>query len=274
MSGKDEIRRRALQERIRLAEQDISDLRQQVDDGELDETTAASLEDRYRTDLDALRKSLAGMPKPKKAPQGAKPVPMAAGAKSTTSRNALIIGAAAAAMVLLTVVIVVLATGGDGGAPTEAATPAQGIPQPGTGSVADLEAAVAAQPDNNPMRLALAGLYFDGGDYMNAMNHYSAVTGSNPTAAEGSTANARIGWMAFTALDDSETAVAFLDAAIEMDAANHEATLWKGMVLLYGIEDGEAAVPYFEQILALDGLSATTRADVETMLAEAQGGGG
>ena len=270
MTDRDLTRRRALEERIRLAEQDIADLQQQVDDGELDEATAATLEARYRGDLEAARKALAGLPKPKVAPRGAGAKQAAAQpAPAKTNRNPLIIGIAAAAMVLVTVVIVVLATGGED-PPSEAALTSQGT-QPGTGTFAEMEAALASQPDNNPMRLALAGLYFDSGDFMSAMNHYSTVTGSDPTPEEASTANARIGWMAFAALNDAETALSFLDAARALDPANNEAVLWTGMVYLYGFADGESAVPYFEQILGLDGLSETTRTDVETMLAEAQG---
>lgn len=271
MTDRDLTKRRALEERVRLAEQDIADLQRQVDDGELDEATAASLEARYRTDLEAARETIAAMPKPKAAPR-------AAGAKQASpqptpakaNRNPLIIGVAAAAMVLVTVVIVVLATGGED-PPAEAALTSQGTQQAGTGTFAEMEAALASQPDNNPMRLALAGLYFDSGDYMSAMNHYSAVTANDPTPEESSTANARIGWMAFAALNDAETALTFLDAARALDDTNNEAVLWTGMVYLYGFADGEAAAPYFEQILGLTGLSETTRTDVEAMLAEAQG---
>jgi len=114
MTDRESIRRRALEDRVRLAEQDIADLQQQVDDGEIDEETAASLEERYRSDLDDARTGLAGMPKPVKAPQGAKAKPApASSARASIGRTPLIIGAAVAAMVLLTVIIVVLATGGD-----------------------------------------------------------------------------------------------------------------------------------------------------------------
>ena len=274
MTGRDNVRRRALEERVRLAERDIADLRQQVDEGEIDEATAASLEERYRSELDAARKSLSGLPKPQGKPHGtvaestvAKTVPL------SSQRTPLIIGAGVAAMVLLTVVIVVIATGGDDApVPTEAAASSEGIPQPGSASVAEMEAAVAAQPENNALRLALAHIYFDSGDYMNAMNHYSTVTGSNPTPEDAATANARIGWMAWVALDDPATALSFLDAAIALDPNYGEAVLWKGVVLLYGMEDGEGAAPLFEQVLEFTDLPEELRPDVENMLEEARGG--
>lgn len=275
MTEKDDIRRSALAERIRLAEQDIADLGQQVEDGELDEDTALSLEERYRADLDKAKAELKGMPKPKKK---AAPVASQRPESTATARagwsSPRILAIAAGVMVILTVVIVVLATGGGDDPAAEVALTGPGaLPAGSTGSVAELEAAVAAQPENNTMRLALAGIYFESGDFMNAMNHYSTVTGSNPSQAEAAIANGRIGWMAWAALNDPETALSFLDAAIDLDPLYGEAVLWKGIVLLYGMEDGAAAAPLFEQVLNLPDLPDELRPDVENMLAEAQGGG-
>ena len=68
MSRPDDVRRQALEQRIRLARQDIDDLQQQVDDGEMDEATAVELEARYRQDLEAAREELNSLPKPAKQP--------------------------------------------------------------------------------------------------------------------------------------------------------------------------------------------------------------
>jgi tetratricopeptide (TPR) repeat protein len=275
VTEKDDIRRSALEERIRLAQQDIEDLQRQVDDGELDEDTAADLEARYRSDLESAEDALKGMPQAKKPSRPAakqQPAPASSDSWWTTPR---IMAVAAGAMVLLTVVIVVLATsGGDEEPGAEGVlTSVDGTPQPGTGGVAELEAAVAAQPENNAMRLALAGIYFESGDFMNAMNHYSSITGNDPTPADAAIANARIGWMAWAALNDPATALSFLDAAIGLDPAYGEAVLWKGIVLLYGMEDGDAAIPLFERVLELPDLPPELRPDVENMLDEARGGG-
>jgi tetratricopeptide (TPR) repeat protein len=169
---------------------------------------------------------------------------------------------------VLTVVIVVLATGDDEGSEATMAGPTSVA----SGSLAEMEAAVAAQPENNAMRLVLAQMYFDSGDYMNAMNQYSTVTANDPTPQDAATANAHIGWMAWVALDDPETALAFLDAALAADPAYGEATLWKGIVLLYGMEDGPSAVPLFEQVLGLSDLPDALRPEVEALLEEARGG--
>ncbi|MBU1226886.1 MAG: tetratricopeptide repeat protein [Actinobacteria bacterium] len=271
MTDSDDIRRRALEERARLAQQDIEDLRRQVDEGELEEADAAALEERYRSDLDAARTSLAGMPKPRKSAPPAT-APSAAGgatAAGKPNRIPLIVVISAAAMVVLTIAIVVMATSGnDAATTTDSATP-----QAATGSLAEMEAAVASQPDNNTMRLALAGLYFESGDYMNAMNHYSSVTANDPTPQDAAVANARIGWMAWAALDDPETALSFLDAAIALDPTYGEAILWKAVVLLYGMDDGAAAAPLLEQVLAFPDLPEELRPDIQSMLDEARGGG-
>ncbi|MCB2222997.1 MAG: tetratricopeptide repeat protein [Actinobacteria bacterium] len=263
----DEIRRSALEQRIRIAQQDLADLQAQVDDGELDEAAASELEARYRRDLEEARSALAALPKPvaKAKPKGpGKGAAAKAPAKSPWPTVAVVI----AAMVLATVVIVVLATSGDGG-PTATTTAAPAA----SGSLAEMEAAVAAQPDNNAMRLALADMYFESGDFMSAMNHYSTVTASDPTDAEAAVANARIGWMAWAALNDAETALSFLDTAIALDPVYGEAVLWKAIVLLYGMEDGEAAVPLFEEVLGYPDLPDELRPEVERMLDEARGGG-
>ena len=215
MSRADEIRRAALEERIRLAEQDLSDLAVQAADGELDPATAAGLESRYRADLEAAREELRGLPGPPRPGAGGRPAPTRTEPAPAGRSGRTVIWVAAAAMVALTLSIVAIASGDGAGETASAPTTA---PSPDD-AIAQMEAAVASQPGNNAMRLALAGIYFEAGDYMNAMNHYSTVTASDPTPEEAALADARIGWMAWVALDDPVTALQFLDAAIALDPA-------------------------------------------------------
>jgi len=266
MSKSTEARRAALEERIRLAEQDLADLANQIDDGELDADDAVELEERYQADLADARKAMTAMPTREKAP-AVKPKPTEAAATSGRSgMKVLVIGVAA--MVVLTVGIVVIARGGGDDAPAATASSV-----PATDSLAELVAAVEAQPENNQMRLALADGFFEAGDYMNAMNHYSTITASDPTPEQASVANARIGWMAYSALNDPEMALQFLDTSITQDPLYGEAKLWKGVVLLYGMDDGAAAAPYFEEVLQMTDLPAELRPEVELLLEEATGGG-
>ena len=263
-------RRAALEERIRLAEQDLADLAIQVGEGELAQADAAHLENRYRTDLDAALTALNALPAGEKAAAPRKrggDSGRTAPVKAPGRSGLKVLAVAVAAMVVLTIGIVVIAQGGgDDEATATTAPPAS------TDSLAELVAAVEAQPDNNPMRLALAGRYFEAGDYMEAMNHYSTVTAGDPTAEEASVANARIGWMAYSALGDPVTALQFLDMAIEQDPLYGEAKLWKGVVLLYGMNDGPAAVPFLEEVLQMTDLPEALRPEVEIMLQEALGG--
>jgi tetratricopeptide (TPR) repeat protein len=270
------IRRSAVEQRIRIAEQDLDDLRRQVEEDEIDEETAAGLEARYRDDLSAARAELAELPAPRRKRAPAEPKPTEGRGSATPAKagpsGRTILVVAVGAMVALTVSIVLIARSGDPG-PAEASPtlPADAASQ--EEAIAQMEAAVASQPDNNAMRLALAGIYFEAGDFMNAMNHYSTVTASDPTPEEAAVAEARIGWMAWVALDDPQTAIEFLDASIEADPTYGEAKLWKAIVLLYGVEEPEAAIPLLEEVLAYPDLPEEIRPDVENMLDEARGGG-
>jgi tetratricopeptide (TPR) repeat protein len=271
----------ALEERRRLAARDLEELTEQVEAGEIDEATAARLEEGYRAELADAEARLAKLgrsarpgsdrpagsrreqPAPKSTPSAG------AGARrpSTSPRNILIgmIGV----LVALTVVIVIAGRGGDeeGAA---AAPPTSAGPEIGsTGDpLADMEAAVAAHPESNEMRLALAGMYFDVGQYLPAMEHYMAVLDNEPTPDEESVALARVGWMAYVT-DQPNAAVDYLNAALAIDPAYGEAKLFLGVVLLYGLEDHEAAIPVLEEVLEFPDLPEQLRPDVENMLAEA-----
>jgi tetratricopeptide (TPR) repeat protein len=273
--------RRALEERRRYALRDLEELEQQVAEGELDEETAADLEARYRRELQEAEDGLAALP-PEQRPAVAKRKKPAAGAvaarkpdertKPLPLKGLAIIGGIAA---VLTVAIVIIGTsGGEETASSPATvTPTTAAPDgqaaPAGDQLAQMEAAVAANPEASGMRLALAGLYFDRGDYIPAMDHYLAVIDNDPTTQQEALAVSRVGWMAYLT-GQPATAVEYLRSAIELDPANGEAKLFLGVVLLYGLEDAEAAIPVLEEVLALPDLPATLRPDVENMLAEAR----
>jgi tetratricopeptide (TPR) repeat protein len=167
-------------------------------------------------------------------------------------------------------VIVFLATRSDGdGAATPTSTQAGALPD----DIAELEAVVAAHPESNAMRLALAALYFDRGDYLEAMEHYLAVLDNAPTPEEEAVALARVGWMAYIT-EQPQTAVAYLEQSIAKDPSYGEAKLFLGVVLLYGMEDPAGALPLLEEVLAMPDLPSELRPEVEQMVAEARGGGG
>lgn len=273
MSGRED-RIAALDERVRNAQRDLEELAEQVDAGEIDETTAVRLEAGYRRELAEAQRLLAEIRGPERQAPARKRGPVVSEDGGATPRRAsgsprnVLVGMLVA-MVALTVVIVIAGRGDDdGGAAAPATTQGPEIGSSGD-PIADMEAAVAAHPESNEMRLALAGMYFDLGQYLPAMEHYLAVLENDPAPDEESVALARVGWMAYVT-DQPATAVEYFNAALAIDPAYGEAKLFLGVVLLYGMEDPEAAVPVLEEVLAFPDLPEQLRPDVERMLAEAR----
>jgi tetratricopeptide (TPR) repeat protein len=274
--------RRVLEDRVDHARRDLEELAAQVEEGEIDHETAARLESRYRLELAEADEALAALSEDGGASRrdrraekrtAASSVAVAAdGAGGSPARLPTrgLVGLGAAAVVL-TVLIVIIGSGGDdepASAPATGTDPTVAV-DPGQDPLAQMEAAVAANPEVNGMRLALAGLYFDRGEYLPAMEHYLAVLDNEPTQEEEALSLARVGWMAYVS-GQPETAAAYLSSAVQLDPAYGEAKLFYGVVLLYGLEDPAGAIPVLEDVLALADLPASIRPDVENMLAEAR----
>jgi tetratricopeptide (TPR) repeat protein len=262
----------ALEERVRNARRDLEELTEQVEAGEIDEPTAARLGAGYRAELERAEQLLAGREQPVRSePPDKKPSGGIETKRRSTvgsPRNVLI--GMLAVMVVLTVVIVIAGRSGDDDG-AAAAPPTTEAPEIGTSGdpLADMEAAVAAHPESNEMRLALAGMYFDVGQYLPAMEHYVAVLESDPAPDEESVALARVGWMAYVT-DQPATAVEYLNASLAIDPGYGEAKLFLGVVLLYGMEDPASAIPVLEEVLEFPDLPEQLRPDVENMLTEAR----
>lgn len=261
--------REGLEQRQRMVQRDLEELAQQAADGEIDTATAAGLEAGYRAELAEVERALGARPARPRPERTAKaPAREATGARQaagspTAMRRTLWV--MAALVVALTGVIVFLATRPGG----EEAAPSTTLPADLPTDIAELEAVVAAHPESNAMRLALAGLYFDRGEYLEAMEHYLAVMDNSPTPAEESVALARVGWMAYVT-DQVETAIAYFEQAMAVDPAYGEARLFMGVVLLYGRQDAAAALPYLEEVLTYPDLPADLRPEIEGMIAEAR----
>jgi|GEM_PF-1061232 len=262
----------ALEERGRIVQRDLEELAQQVAEGEIDAATAAGLEAGYRAELAEVERALAARPRkarpePAVAAAAGRPAPPATTPPRTAASGGTrrILWAMGAVVLALTGVIVFLATRS---ASDEAATTTT-LPADLSGDLAEMEAVVAAHPESNEMRLALAGLYFDRGEYLGAMEHYLAVLDNAPTAAEESVALARVGWMAYIT-DQVDTAIAYLEQAMVVDPAYGESRLFLGVVLLYGKEDPAAALPYLEEVLTYPDLPEALRPEIEQMVAEAR----
>ncbi len=297
MTGRPDPARSAMEARRDHALRDLEELAQQVENGEIDVETAETLEAGYRAELEKAEAALAEMPAPKEAPKpkgrggkpAAKPSGKASPSKPKTQEDEEdsapprfpvkgLIGMGAAVVVLSVLIGVIVVVGGDGeeGMPDSAMPPAtqgqSGVPADPDDPLAQMEATVAANPEVNGMRLALAGTYFERGDYIPAMEHYLAVLENNPTMQEEAISLARVGWMAYVT-GQPETARDYLHAATQLDPAYGEAQLFYGVVLLYGVGDAEAALPVLEGVLQLEDLPETLRPEVENMIADARAGG-
>ena len=137
----------------------------------------------------------------------------------------------------------------------------------------ELEGVVAANPNINAMRLALADRYFAAEEYSSALDHYLYIAENDPTPTEEGIALARLGWMAY-ATGLSEAAEEYVLSSLDADPTNTEATLFLGFITLYGLEDAERAIPQLEAALEIPDLRADIVTQIEAALEEARGGGG
>lgn len=255
-----------LVERRDLVRTDLLELAAQEDSGEVATATAQRLRRGYEAELDSLDAAIADLPvevilaEPEagvwtSAPVGRSPWRMAVG-------SAIVIGALA-----LVIALVAQNAGDDDAAGSAGGTTVD----PASVSNEEMEAVVAANPDVNGMRMALADRYFDAEDYGAALDHYLIVAQNDPTHAEASKALARVGWIAYrTGLP--EAARDYVMASLDADPDNAEARLYIGFISFYGLEDAQAAIPQLETALTIPNLSANVIAQIEDALGEARSG--
>jgi tetratricopeptide (TPR) repeat protein len=278
-------KRETIEERLRHARRDLEELTTQLDDGEIDAVTADRLRERYTRDVADAERLLEEMPSSPRKPAGrpsgdAGPTPAKPATSGVSRRTLWIMGGA---VVALTAVIIFLARSGDDAPETAAPDPVPSVGAPSDGGFAEMEAAVAAEPNNFSLRLALAGLYFELGEYLPAMQHYLAVAeGEGASAQDRSVALGRVGFMAYVT-EQYDAAVLYIEQGIAADPENGENFLFMGVVQLYGLGDADTAAMNFEAVLALPDCTEANvspcippelRVDVEGMLAEATATGG
>lgn len=137
-----------------------------------------------------------------------------------------------------------------------------------------LEAVVAANADNpqiDGMRLALAGRYYDAGDYRSAFPHYLAVAQSPmATPNEVVAALVRLSWMAYDANGEVKTALDLIDQALKVDPGSQVARYIKGTLLWCGSDDVGGAARLFAELLSEPDLADDSKAQIELDLARVQ----
>lgn len=251
-----------LEERKRQALAELAELDEQLAAGEIDPGRAAELRTLYAAEASEAIAGLAAAPD------------QAEGAARGWRRRALA-GAAAA-------VVVVAGLGLLAGQATVARPPGgyvsgveavSGQPDgpPTTGrdlsrvSDAELEQAVAANPQVVAMRLALARRYFDRGEYAKASPHYLAVLRQRPDPE----ALSHTGWIAFQARRP-DLAARLLDESLKRRSGDPEALWFLANVRLSGLKDPDGAVPLLTELLARRDLPPAVRTRVTELLQQAR----
>ncbi len=259
--------------RRELARTDLEELAQQVEDGEIDASTAAGLRTGYEAELAAAEATLAALgkpPAPKKTPpagkqSGSSPAlsPAEQGREDTAGLNRRwLVGAG----ILIAALVVILISVQNSSEPEQTAAPT--FPQ--SAGCAELEAAMDAHPGNE-FRLAVADCYAETGDAMSAISHYQAVLDGDPTDIERASASFGLGFLNLQIGRMPEAADLF-KVATENDDQNYDAKYWYGMMLIYELDRYADGVPYLEEVLELPNLDPDTIANIEEALAFEGGG--
>ncbi len=254
-----------LSERRALVARDVEELAVQVSAGEITVEDSADLLTAYQRELETLDAALAKLPK-ESVSKGGETVE-ASVAKGRSPRQVL-----AVAIVLIAVLTVAIAIAGrnvGGDEPVAASAPGALTVDPATVTNEQLEAVVAANPDLNAMRMALADRYFRAKDYGSAIDHYLYILDNAPSGAEETKALARMGWIAYSS-GLAEAGHSFVLQSLSVDPENAEAKIFLGFITMYGLEDPEAAIPQLEAALALPDLPDSLVSELEKTLAEAR----
>lgn len=242
--------RHAIEERRDRALDDLLELRRQVEAGELDDTTAAVLEERYRVEAAAAIDSLAAMDTVE--PRG-----------RSMRRTTLTILAFSILAVGLVIGLVKAVQPRDDGFTT--GDPGAGTVDLDSVSNADMEAVIADNPDILPMRLALARRYLEEGDFSAALPHYLYVL----EREENAEALMYLGWMTHVS-GDSATGVSLLERSLEARPGDPLAEWFLANALFYGLGDRTAAIPLLESVIASGEAPPEIVAEAQRMLDEAR----
>lgn len=231
--------------RVRLEEQrdraldDLIELERQVVDGEIDPVRATRLRSAYEADAASAMKALDALSAQTPTPTGRSRRRMMAGA-------AIFVAAAVVTTVALVNAVEPRPPGGyvTGGVAADVSSDQSGL-NLAEATNEEMEAVVAANPDIIPMRLALARRYVEDGEFSLALDHYFYVL----EREESPEALMYVGWMTY-ASGDASTGAALLERSLELAPGDPLAQWFLANVLLFGLEDTDAAIPLLESVIA------------------------
>ncbi len=244
--------------RRRQAERDIEEVRQQLSDGELDESTAGRLLSRYRDEI-------SGMYDREQEGDQASSAP---GGKASPSRR--LIGA----LLLLGVFAGISITAFYAIRPRDGGFITGNLGE--DVNLADvtndqMEAVIAANPDIPQiaaMRLRLADRYFEEGSFSTALPHYLEALEGGLDKTRRARGLARVGWMSYLS-GSRETAEAYLLEALKTDPDYDEAHLFLGLLYLNG-GDVTHAIAHLEPLSDIVDLPEGTRQVIDDALDRAR----
>jgi tetratricopeptide (TPR) repeat protein len=259
-----------LLERRDLVRRDLLELTEQQEIGEVAVDTAERLRRTYESELETLDSALGQLPDPATDrstaldPEGEEE-PARPPSWRKVAGSVLVIGA------LVTAILVAAQNVSSEADQAIGMSPGQLTVDPASVSNEELEAVVAANPNINGMRMALADRYFAAEEYGKALDHYLIIAENQPTPSEEGKVLARIGWIAYrTGLPES--AEQYVSRSLAVDPANAEARLYIGFITFYGLGDTETAIPQLEAALEIPNLSSNVISQIEAALDEARAG--
>jgi tetratricopeptide (TPR) repeat protein len=247
-----------IRDEIEQVERDLAEVDEQLVAGELDVATADSLRATYRQELVRLNDDLAGADDDVAAQAG-------------PDRRRLLAGVAVVAVgfIAVTVLLLNMVTAR---APGELVTGgiATDVVQGGLDltsvSNEEMEAVVAENPEIVGMRLALAGRYFEAGEFDDALPHYMTVLEQDEDNPE---ALSSVGWMTYLS-GRPDVAESFVVRALDIAPEYAQAYWFLGNIRLFGLDDAAGSIGPFEHLLEFESIPDDVRLQAEEFLAEAR----
>jgi len=240
-----------LKERRKQVITDLDELGDQVEDGQVEPSTAERLRGVYAQELAEIDDALAGLVE---TPVHKTENPLA----TERVRGFSFRGLLGASLLLAGLTAIIVWAGSGSGSETDTfgadtafsnATSEAGVISIDTMTTEELEIILANFPDSATARLALADRYLSEGDRLGALDHYLTVSLGNSSSQDRSRALAGVGFLSYVT-GQYEAASETLLQSLALNKDNTEAMLYLGNVLLSGFDDAAAAIPYFERVIA------------------------
>jgi cytochrome c-type biogenesis protein CcmH/NrfG len=257
-------------DQIAQVDLDLAEIDEQVEMGELDETTAERLRSAYRSERGTLEEKLDTIAQTEEKPSDDGDQSVGTAPEGRTSART-IAGTAIVGIAVLVVAVVAVfslqeqtpagemtdgvATDvleGQGGVDLSSITPEE------------METVVAQNPDIPGMRVALAQRYLENGNLEKGLEHYTIALVQQP---DDPPTNAWVGWLTFLS-GDMVSAEPYVVRALDLEP-DYPQAYWFLANIRFERGDLIGSVGPLERLLGYD-LPSDVRADVDAMLKEAR----